>query len=70
MIETLGGVPGQREAPGRHEREGEGSPIPPAEGGTPKGPAVAMFRHAISKAAISVAADLRDTLAAGAMGAA
>ena len=39
MIETLGGVPGQR------EREGEGSPIPPAEGGTPKGSAVAMGEH-------------------------
>lgn|GEM_PF-4393545 len=42
---------------------------PPAEGGTVIGSAPAVVRQAaISKAAISTAADLRATLAAGATG--
>jgi hypothetical protein len=66
----MGGVPGQCEAPGRHKQERRDISDPsggrrsldwlrPRRGGY----------AAISKAAISVAADLRDTLAAGARGA-
>jgi ribosomal protein S9 len=42
---------------------------PPVEGGALSGSAPAVVRHAVWKAAISTAADLRATLAAGAMGA-
>jgi len=42
---------------------------PPAEGGALTGSALAVIRHAAWKAAISTAADLRATLAAGAVGA-
>ncbi len=67
---NVGGVPGQCEAPGRHKHEGEGPLIPPAEGGTPNWLRPRRGGYAaISKAAISTAADLRATLAAGAVGA-
>jgi hypothetical protein len=66
----VGGVPGQCEAPGRHKQKGMDLLIPPAEGGASTGSAPCRGGYAaISKAAISVAADLRDTLAAGARGA-